>query len=649
MTDQVNPDAGPEQVDSASPDPGPSRAGPDMPRQAEITKTADSAAFLSASLPAAELSRSDLKPGRWLQKAAKPGKGYIQASLMVGVGLTALSIVQAWLIAAILHGAIIESRPLADLWPLFWPLLGIIALRFPLTAWQEVLSFKAAAAVRLALRDLLFSRMMSLGPAWARTRSSGSLSTILVSQIEALEGFYARFLPLMRLSGMVPLILALLVFPLSWAVGLLFLIMGPLIPVSMALIGKRTQKASDRQARALTRIGGYYLDRLQGLGTLKLFGAADAELTRITGISDDFRKRTMAVLRVAFLSSTALELFASLSIALVAIYVGLSLLGSIGFGLTGWYGDLFPGSESGDMTLFTGLFLLLLAPEFFQPLRQLAAAYHDRASAVAAAEEIQGIFQAEAPGLAGGTDALPAPVDRIRLEVRELSFTWQDVPRPESLDDDGDGLTVIDIRPPLFSGLSFALEPGEIVALSAPSGGGKSTLIEMLLGFRRPDGGDILLNGTSLARLSEEARLQAMTWIGQTPTLFHGSLRDNILMGNPAASDADLQEAIARANVSEFLALLPEGLDSHIGEGGTGLSGGQAQRVALARALLSPAALIIMDEPTANLDRDSEAAILQCLDGLRGQKTVLVATHAPAVLRHADRILRFDGQGGITA
>jgi len=596
--------------------------------------------------PGPVLNQVGESPGRWLKKAADSGKKAIKGAVFCGLVLTLLTLVQCFLIALLVHSAVIDKSPVSSLWPLFLLLLGVFCARFPLAVLQDLLSFRAAAAIKLSLRDFVFHHLMALGPAYAKTHSSGSLSTLLTAHIEALEGFYCRFLPLMRLAAYVPLVLVLVVFPISWAVGLLLLILGPMIPLCMALIGKRTQKASDRQAKALTQIGGYYLDRLQALGSLKVFGAAESELERIAEVSHDFRKRTMTVLRIAFLSSTALEFFASLALAMVALYVGASLLGLLNFGLTGWIFPLGEGS-GGDMTLFIAVFLLLLAPEFFQPLRQLAAAYHDRASAVAAAEEIQKLLQAESPGCPEGTQDLPAPQERITLEVKDLTFAYHDRPQAYDAPTDNDPIgtpstaptQLVALAPPVLQDLSFRLEPGDAVGLSAPSGSGKSTLIDLLLGFRTPESGQILLNGCPLKALRETSRTQAMTWIGQAPMLFQGSLRENILMGAPEASPEQLDLALQQAHVWEFAHILPEGLDTMLGENGLGLSGGQGQRVALARALLSPAPILLMDEPTANLDHDSENAILACLQRLKGQRTLLIATHSPAVLEAMDRVL----------
>jgi ATP-binding cassette subfamily C protein CydD len=357
-------------------------------------------------------------------------------------------------------------------------------------------------------------------------------------------------------------------------------------------------------------MSAYFLDRLQGLTTLRLFGRAEAEVDNIAQAADAFRDGTMRVLRIAFLSSASLEFFASVAVAVVATYVGLGLLGHIGWGTA-------PG-----LTLFSGLFVLLMAPAFFQPLRMLAAYYHDRMAAIGAAEGLAEMLDAPPEEAATGTAPMPAGALDIVFDDVSVAF-------------EGGARSAI-------QGVSLRIAPGDHIALTGMSGAGKSTLLSLLLGFRRPDSGRILINGTDLAAIDPEDLRRRIAWIGQAPVLFHGTLRDNIRLGRPDADDAAVDRAAAEARVTEFAAALPQGLDTPVGERGVGLSGGQAQRIALARAFLKDAPLVLLDEPTASLDRDTEAEILESIRRLARGRTILVATHSPAAMAIAGRRILLD-------
>ncbi len=551
---------------------------------------------------------------RWLMRRARGARPALALAVACGVATGVLVIGQAAATAVIVAEAVLGGAGPAELWPAFAVLLAIIAGR-AIAAWGgEVAGFAAAARVKLALRDELYRHVQALGPAFTDGRHSGGLASAMVEQVEALEGYYARYLPQMVVATLVPLVMLAVVFWVNWVAGLILLGTAPFIPVFMALIGMGAAKASRRQFRTLARMGGYFLDRLQGLATLRLFGAAERELDRVTEISHEFRRRTMSVLRIAFLSSAVLELFSAIAVALTAIYVGLSLIGFIGFGT---------GPEG--LGLMTGLFVLLLAPDVFVPLRQLATHYHDRAAAVGAAEELLTVLDQPAPARAraGGRPVPDIGPARVAFEDVHLAFEHG--------------------RRPVLSGVDLALEPGERVALVGPSGTGKSTLIHLLLGFLVPDAGTVRLNGVDLAEADPEAARRLIGWVGQRCHLFHGTVRDNIRLGRPDAGDLDIERAAALARVDEFTAALPDGLDTAVGERGLGLSGGQAQRVALARAFLKDAPLLLLDEPTANLDSHNERLILDAIERLAEGRTVLMATHSAAGIRRVDRVARLAG------
>jgi len=424
-----------------------------------------------------------------------------------------------------------------------------------------------------------------------------------------LQGFYALFLPQLALVVLLPLTIVAAVFPVSWPAGLLLLATAPMIPLFTILVGMGAESVSQRHFQSLSRMSAHFLDVLQGLATLKLFDRSREEADEIARVSADYRRCTMSVLYVAFLSSAVIEFFACLSIALVAVYLGMSYLGYFNFGL---YGQ--------PISLADGLFILLLAPEFFLPLRELGAHYHARARALAAAEDIRGLLQGPLPGLTGGRGRPESP-EGIRLQCRNLHFAY------------GEG------RRPALKGVGLELAPGRGIALAGGSGAGKSTLISLLLGFITPDQGEILVNGVPLIDIDPSHWRRQVGWVGQNPVLFHGSLRENLRLGRPEAGEDRVTEAARAAGVLDFARRLPQGLDTPVGEQGVGLSRGEAQQVALARVFLKSAPVLLLDEPTAGLDADSERRVLDAIESFRVGRTVLTVTHRLADIRRADRIL----------
>jgi ATP-binding cassette subfamily C protein CydD len=473
---------------------------------------------------------------------------------------------------------------------------------------REVAGFAAGARVREAVRTQLVDAVFAAGPAFTRREESGALGSVVLEQVEALQDFYALYLPQLALAVLVPLTIAAAVFPVSWAAALLLLLTAPLIPCFTVLVGMGAESISQKHFQALGRMSAHFLDVLQGLATLKLFGRSRAEGAEIARVSADYRRRTMSVLRVAFLSSAVLEFFASLSIALAAVYLGMSYLGYFQFGT---YGRA--------LTLADGLFILLLAPEFYLPLRELGAHYHARAQAIGAAARIRAL--ATAPPRAAPTGRRILDIDRpLQLRCTDLWFGY------------GEG------RPPALQGVSLELRTGQSVALVGGSGAGKSTLLFLLMGFLHPDKGEIRVGGVPLAEADLPAWRRCIGWLGQNPVLFHGSIADNIRMGRPEAAADEIRRAAAQAGVLEFARHLPHGLEAGVGELGSGLSRGQAQRVALARALLRNPPVLLLDEPTAGLDAETELRVLDAVDALRADRAVLTVTHRLADIRRADRI-----------
>jgi ATP-binding cassette, subfamily C, bacterial CydD len=549
---------------------------------------------------------------RWLFRRIGTARAWILLSVGLGLSGGVLLIFQARFLSRILHGAFMENRSIDMLMPLFSLLVGIIISRSLLGWAREICGFHAGAHIRQEVRMALLEHIFSLGPAYTNRQSTGALTSTVLEHVEGLHDFYAFYIPQLAMALMIPSAILAFVFPYSWAAGTLLLLTAPLIPLFMILVGMGAESISQRHFQALARMSAYFLDVLQGLPTLKLFDHSQGVEKRIAGISNNYRLKTMAVLRVAFLSSAVLEFFSSVSIALVAIYLGMSYLGYFSFGL---YGK--------PLSLEIGFFILLLAPDFYLQLRELGTHYHARAEAVGAAEEILKIVSVPRQD---SQRALTAYVktDDIHIQCRDVYLGY-----------DGGRL-------PALRGASFDLKNREQVTLVGVSGAGKTTILNLLLGFLQPDKGQILANNIPLADLTPDSWRENIAWIGQQPVLFHGTIKENILLGRPQASADEIEQAARRAGVLDFSVYLPEGLDTPVGEQGQGLSRGQAQRVALARAFIKDAPILLLDEPTAGLDVENESLVIGALKEFCPDRTVLTLTHRLANIRQADRILVLD-------
>ena len=531
----------------------------------------------------------------WLKAQTKIVKKWLYLAVGVGVLNAWLVIIQSAVLAYLLQAIIIEKIPLLALMPYVLGLIVLFIVRAICVYSYPVLGFEAGAQVRLNVRQQLFEQFLKLGPAEIKHHQTGTLASVTLEQVDALENYFARYLPQQMLVGIVPISIILVVMPINWVVGLIFLSTGPLVIIFMALVGMGAASASRNQFLAMSRMSGYFLDRLQGLSTLKLFGLAQAELVNIKNRADGFREKTMTVLRIAFLSSAILEFFSAIAVALIAVYVGLGLLGQIHFG------------PADHITLREALFVLLLAPEFFMPLRQLAINYHDRAAALGASDAILAILEQE-PTLHITPSDLLQSKDCPLIEFSHVSKQY------------GQRAVLTDIN--------LSIAQGEKVALIGESGAGKSTLINLILGFEQPTTGSVLLKGEVVTQTHSAQRI---AWVGQNAFIFHGSIKDNIALAEPNASLQRIQEAAQAAGVIEFSEQLAEGLDTLIGERGYGLSGGQVQRIALARAFLKNAEIIILDEPTANLDDANKVKLLAVIAVLFEHQTLIIATHDPVV------------------
>jgi ATP-binding cassette subfamily C protein CydD len=513
--------------------------------------------------------------------------------ILFGLLGTLLALGQAWCMAVVLAAAL-TGHGVAPL-----PLAGFAVLalaRAALGYLSELAAAEAGAAARRRLRSDALTRLLSAGPALLRSHHSGDLASIVVDRIEALDGLFSRWVPAAKLAIAGPTLVAVAALWADPLAALVLVLCGLLVPVAMALAGIGAAAAARGQFLALSRLQARFLDRVRGIATIVLAGRAEDEAKALAVAAAELGSRTMRVLRVAFLSSAALDLATVAALALLAVHYAIAL-------------------RAGTLTRpDLALFALLLVPEFFAPLRGFAAAYQDRLHATGAADALIGLPPEPAPAAAAPHEIRTVAASGVTVAFEDVRLTWDPA------------------RGPALDGLSFRVPAGETLVLAGPSGAGKSTVIEILLGFVRPDAGRVTINGVDIADLVPQALNRLIAWIGQRPVLFAGSIRDNILFARPDATEEALAAAVRAARVNEFADALPDRLDTRVGEGGYGLSGGQAQRVAIARAFLKNAPLILLDEPTAYLDPATESEVLDGLRRLAIGRTVVMAAHSTAAL-----------------
>ncbi|AGL18174.1 thiol reductant ABC exporter subunit CydD [Actinoplanes sp. N902-109] len=518
-----------------------------------------------------------------LLRYARSTRAYLAGTVALGVALAALIVAQASLLADGITGVFLGGAGVHELVPtLLW--LGVVVAGRAAVAWaQEVAAARSAAGVKSALRRQVLTRVAALGP--GRGPDTGSVVTLVTRGLDALDGYFARYLPQLVLAVLVPVIVLARMWPADRIATVTIVLTLPLIPLFMALIGLHTEAANQRQFRLLSRLSHHFLDVVAGLPTLKLFGRSRAQAATIRRISEQQRTVTLRTLRTAFLSSLVLELLATLSVALVAVGIGLRLV-------------------SGHLDLATALLVLILAPEAYQPLRQVGAHFHASAEGLAAAGEAFAILETPVPAAATGRG--PAPSGPIAFEDVVVRFPGRDDPA---------------LR------LDTVIQPGEVVALTGPSGCGKSTALGVLLGFVTPESGRVTVGGVPLSEVDPARWRSRIAWVPQRSHLFAGTVRDNITVGAPG--DPAAAAALAHA----------EDLDRLLGDDGTGLSAGQRQRVALARAFHRDAPVVLLDEPTANLDAGTAAGVMASIRRLSRGRTVVMAAHRPELIALADRVV----------
>jgi ATP-binding cassette subfamily C protein CydD len=523
------------------------------------------------------------------QRAARLPIGLGAAQIICGIGQAFCA---AGLLAAVLRAA--PRGPALAFYVIGFA--GLATLRAGLLLQAERIGFERGAAARRRLRNGVLGALLALGPAGLRGRHSAELAGVAVDRVEAMEGLHARWIPATTLAAIGPGLVGLAALWADWRSGLILLAAGLLVPFAMAIAGIGAGVAAKRQFVAMSRLQVRFLDRIRGISTIVLAGRAADEERALAAAAKELRQRTMRVLRVAFLSSTALDLAAAAALILIAIRFASLLRGDLGL-----------APLRGDLALApTALFLLLLVPEFFAPLRAFSAVYSDRLAVEAVAEDLAGL--PEPPAEIAAAEIRSVAAQGLTLAFEDVSFAWGETP--------------------VLEHFSLRVGAGEVLLLTGASGAGKSTIIDLILGFIVPDSGKVTINGAELITLVPAARSKMIGWIGQKPMIFNGTIGENIRFARPEASDEDVAEAIRLARLTEVIAKLPAGLETRIGEAGYGLSGGQAQRVAIARAFLKDAPLLLLDEPTAHLDPVAERDILSSIKRLAIGRTVILASHS---------------------
>jgi len=513
-------------------------------------------------------------------------------------------VAQAWLLSGILAEALLRRAPLARLWPQAVALLLLAPVCFALSVGARDTAERAAQRLADSLRGRVLRGAQALGPYRLRAEASGDLITQLVEGIDAVQAYFARYLPQALGAVLIPALLLLFVFPADWLSGLILLLTAPLIPLFMTFVGQAAEHASERRYAQLRRLGAAFIEALGGLVTLRLLGAADRFAQHLDEQSEAYRTLTMQVLRIAFLSALVLEFFAMVSIAMVAVLIGFRLL---------W----------GELPLRAGLFVLLLAPQLYLPLRALGALRHTRMDALAAAQRLAAL--AELAPVARPRAARVAMAEAPQIAIDRVCYAHRG--RTAALRD-----------------CSIVLHARRVTALVGATGAGKSTLLSLLLCFAAPDSGCIRVDGVDLTRLDAQQWRARVAWVPQRAHVFEGSVRDNLLLAAPQADAAALERAAERSGLAPVLARLPRGWATPLGEHGLGLSGGELQRLALARALLRERATVwLLDEPTAHLDAPSTRAVESLIHGVAASRTVLLVAHRLSAARSADWVVVMSG------
>lgn len=545
-------------------------------------------------------SGEDLSAERWLVKEATALKRPLLFSFLLAVLAGLLAIFQARALARACHLIIIDKSGISPLVSLASTVLFLVLFRSILHYLSERYAASAAAGLKQRVRGRLHRRILAAG-ATGRGNDTSSLVEAVTVGVDSLESYFTRFLPHLAAAAILPPIILVFALPVEWRASLVLLFSAPFIPLLMILVGKGTQSLNRRQWTRLARLSGHLTDLLQGLPDLKICSAVKREAGAVARLSEEYRHATMAVLRVAFLSAFTLEFFSTVGTAVVAVITGFRLL-------------------SGNLQLADGLFILLIAPEFYLPLRTLGLSYHSRMQGIAAAEQILPLLTADDHPMEA-SDYLPPPAGELSIVYEGVTFRYQSA---------RGGVSNVDLH----------LRPGEITALVGASGAGKSTLAGLLLAISHPQEGRITVNRLDLKLIDPKLWQSRIAMVPQSPFFFSGTVRENLAIGITGCSDASIHDALRAASASGFVNDLPDDLNYRLGDSGAGLSGGELRRLALGRVFLRNPDLVILDEPTAGLDSENERLVCEALRSLAKGRTVLLISHREDTVSWADRVVR---------
>ncbi|KAF0112157.1 MAG: ATP-binding cassette subfamily C bacterial CydD [Chloroflexi bacterium] len=525
-------------------------------------------------------------------------------TILFGFAAGGLVVLQSWLLSGVISGVFLEKQALMQVVPLLRGILIVLLARVVFTVANETLAGALAVKVKTDLRDQLLDKINRLGPAFLKGERTGELTTTALQGLDALDVYFSQFLPQILLAVILPVTILVIVFPLDPLTGVVFLVTAPVIPLFMVLIGRMSESHTKRQWTALSRLGAYFLDTLQGLSTLMILGRSKDRAGELKAVSERYREVTLTVLRITFLSAFVLELVATISMAVVAVEIGLRLLYS-------------------RILFEQGFFILLIAPEFYLPMRNLSARYHAGMTGLTAARRIFELLDLpeQKPAFDTRESQQTNPFYKpFRLVAREMTFMYP-----------GNSEKTLDR-------INLEIESGKHYALVGESGAGKSTLAQLLMQFMRPDSGAIMINGVDICEWNVEIWRRGISWVPQKPAMFNTTLLENVRLLNPERSREEVTAALEKALLGQLLSDLPAGLDTQLMEGGARLSGGEAQRVALARAFLKDSPFVLMDEPTAHLDAELEKMLLIATRELLKDRTSITIAHHLSTVQAADEI-----------
>jgi len=543
-----------------------------------------------------------------LVRRAQPVRRLLALDVALGLASALLVLVQATLLARIV-AASFTGASLHDV-ARDLVLLAVAFAGRGLLAWGfELAGRRAAASVLSELRLAVVERRLRDDPAALDGVEAGEVAASAVQGVEGLEAYFARYLPQLVLACVVPLAVLAWVTAIDPVTAAVMVVTLPLVPVFMWLIGRYTEEKTRERWQALSALSGHFLDVVRGLPTLQTFNAGGSQGKVLEDVGERYRRTTTATLRVGFLSGSVLELAATLGVALVAVTVGVRLAG-------------------GSLGLQAGLTVLVLAPELYLPLRQLGAQFHASADGLAVAERMLELLE-RPPAVGSGGRLVPPSPRAAPVRFEAVSFAYPS--RPE----------------PVLDRFEFELQPAETVALVGQSGAGKTTVARLLLRLAEPSSGRISVGGIDLAECRTELWRRLVAWVPQQPTIFRGTVADNIRLGDERASDRAVRDAAALAGAARFVQELPSGYDTLVGDGGRPLSSGERRRIALARAFVRDAPLVVLDEPTADLDRTSADVVAEAVERLRAGRTVLLIAHRPELVAHADRVVLLGGGAAV--